>query len=631
MATPLRDGDPLRIGPYRLAGRLGTGGMGRVFLGRSPGGRLVAVKTVHPELAEDSEFRRRFAAEATAARKVGGFYTAQVVDADPDADPPWLATAYIPGPSLHRAVADHGPLPAESVAVLGAGLAEGLAAVHACGVVHRDLKPANVVLAEDGPRLIDFGIARALDATSFTRTSTVLGTAAFMSPEQARTLPVGPASDVFSLGCVLAFAATGRSPFGQGPAHAVAYRIVHEAPDLDGVPTTLAPLVSGCLAKGPDDRPGVGGALEELAELTASLPAPAHERWLPEELTRVVARRTLALTAVVPAADVPEEAAPAMGTPTGGVPTGGVPEGDAPARGVPGGDAAPEGRAARGGRPGGTVPEPVPASGGHRGTAPRPPGVPAPGLPVDPVGPDGPPAPLLVHERRRARGEAPPRPPRGEQAAVHWLLVLFALAAAVAVVHQLVVAAESGVELSGHAYAASRELWGWRTFALALWCVQIALGAGLLVAWTVWFLRVRTLAESFAPGRLRYRPRMAVLGWFVPVGNLWLPKQIADDVWHASSPADRGGRTAPAGVVHLWWALWLPALATWPLFWTPWALMIEERHGIGDFGSIEVYEFEFLPMAWAALAAHAVAVPAAVAAAVFVRRLTDMQAARLGG
>ncbi|WP_433698654.1 protein kinase domain-containing protein [Nocardiopsis sp. CA-288880] len=604
MATPLRDGDPLRIGPYRLAGRLGTGGMGRVFLGRSPGGRLVAVKTVHPELAEDPEFRRRFAAEAAAARKVGGFYTAQVVDADPDADPPWLATAYIPGPSLHRAVADHGPLPAESVAVLGAGLAEGLAAVHACGVVHRDLKPANVVLAEDGPRLIDFGIARALDATSFTRTSTVLGTAAFMSPEQARALPVGPASDVFSLGCVLAFAATGHSPFGQGPAHAVAYRIVHEAPDLGGVPTTLAALVAGCLAKEPDDRPGVGGVLEELAALTASLPAPAHERWLPEELTRVVAaRRTLALTAVVPAADASEEAAPAVGTPAGG-----VPEGDAPAE-----------RATRGSPPAGPVPEPVPEPGDHRGTAPRPPG------------PDGRTAPLLVHERRRARGEAPPRPARPEQTAVHWMLALFALAAAVAVVHQLVVAAETGVELSGHAYAAAREPWGWRTFALALWGVQIALGAGLVVSWLAWFLRVRTLAESFAPGRLRYRPRMAVLGWFVPVGNLWLPKQIADDVWHASSPADRGGRPAPAGAVHLWWALWLPALATWPLFWTPWALMIEERHGIGDFGSIEVYEFEFLPMAWAALAAHALAVPAAIAAAVFVRRLTDMQAARLGG
>ncbi|MFJ9557320.1 DUF4328 domain-containing protein [Nocardiopsis sp. NPDC101807] len=629
MATPLRDGDPLRIGPYRLVGRLGTGGMGRVFLGRSPGGRLVAVKTVHPELAEDPEFRRRFAAEATAARKVGGFYTAQVVDADPDADPPWLATAYIPGPSLHRAVADHGPLPAESVAVLGAGLAEGLAAVHACGVVHRDLKPANVVLAEDGPRLIDFGIARALDATSFTRTSTVLGTAAFMSPEQARALPVGPASDVFSLGCVLAFAATGRSPFGQGPAHAVAYRIVHEAPDLSGVPTTLAALVAGCLAKGPDDRPGVGGVLEELAALTASLPAPAHERWLPEELTRVVAaRRTLALTAVVPASDPPQEAARTGGDPGGDALEANPPQEAAPARGVPHGDAAPGERAARAGRPAGTLPEPVPASGGHRGTAPDPPGAPPRG---GPVGPAGPPAPLLVHERRRARGEAPPRPPRGEQAAVHWLLVLFALAAAVAVVHQLVVAAESGVELSGHAYAASRGPWGWRTFALALWYVQIALGAGLMAAWTVWFLRVRTLAESFAPGRLRYRPRMAVLGWFVPVGNLWLPKQIADDVWHASSPADQGGRTAPAGVVHLWWALWLPALATWPLFWTPWALMIEERHGIGDFGSIEVYEFEFLPMAWAALAAHAVAVPAAITAAVFVRRLTDMQAARLGG
>ncbi|MEU8108689.1 protein kinase [Nonomuraea muscovyensis] len=210
MTTPLRDGDPAQIGPYRIHARLGGGGMGQVFLGRSPGGRTVAVKIVRSDLADDAGFRRRFADEVKAARKVGGFYTAPVVDADPDGNPPWLATAYIPGPTLHQAVADHGPLPMESVAVLGAGLAEGLDAIHAQNVVHRDLKPANVILTSDGPRLIDFGIARALDATSHTRTSTVLGTAAFMSPEQATVQTVGSASDVFSLGCcarvrVLAF------------------------------------------------------------------------------------------------------------------------------------------------------------------------------------------------------------------------------------------------------------------------------------------------------------------------------------------------------------------------------------------------------------------------------------------
>ncbi|WP_067968252.1 serine/threonine-protein kinase [Nocardiopsis trehalosi] len=282
MTDPLRSGDPARIGPYTLHARLGGGGMGVVYLGRSPGGHTVAVKVVRPELAEDADFRRRFATEVAAARRVGGFYTAQLVDADPDGDPPWLATAYIAGPSLHRAVADHGPLPPGSVAVLGAGLAEGLAAVHACGIVHRDLKPGNVLLTADGPRLIDFGIARALDATAVTRTATVLGTVAFMSPEQARGERVGPASDVFSLGCVLAHAATGRSPFGDGPVHAVAYRIVHEAPDLSGLPAGLAGVVGACLAKDPAARPGLDRLVGDLAALAPPPPAPGGGGWLPE-------------------------------------------------------------------------------------------------------------------------------------------------------------------------------------------------------------------------------------------------------------------------------------------------------------------------------------------------------------
>ncbi|CAL9387352.1 Serine_threonine-protein kinase PknD [Nocardiopsis dassonvillei] len=287
MADPLRDGDPDRIGPYRLEGRLGGGGMGQVFLGRSPGGHRVAVKVVRPELAEDGDFRRRFATEVEAARRVGGFYTAPVVDADPEGDPPWLATAYVPGPSLHRAVADRGPLPVEEVAALGAGLAEGLAAVHAQGIVHRDLKPANVLLSAEGPRLIDFGIARALDTTSYTRTATVLGTAAFMSPEQVRAERVGPASDVFSLGCLLVFAATGHGPFGEGPGHAVAYRIVHEEPDLSGLPREPAAVVRDCLAKDSDKRPGPGALIARLAAL-----APAGGGnvggWRPEDPTEVV-------------------------------------------------------------------------------------------------------------------------------------------------------------------------------------------------------------------------------------------------------------------------------------------------------------------------------------------------------
>ncbi|WP_233515302.1 serine/threonine-protein kinase [Marinitenerispora sediminis] len=301
MAGALQAGDPRQVGPYRLVRRLGGGGMGQVFLGRSPGGRTVAVKVVHPELAGDTGFRRRFAAEVEAARAVGGFFTAQVLDADTAAERPWLATAFIPGPSLHEAVVEHGPLPGASVAVLGAGLAEGLAAVHAKALVHRDLKPGNVILAGDGPRIIDFGIARALEATSFTQTRTVLGTAGFMSPEQTRGGTVGPPSDVFALGCVLAFAATGRGPFGAGRLEALAYRIVHEAPDLSGVPGGLADLVAECLAKDPAQRPGLGRVLETCTALAPAEPHREAGQWLPQALTEVVAdRATLLVTTADP-------------------------------------------------------------------------------------------------------------------------------------------------------------------------------------------------------------------------------------------------------------------------------------------------------------------------------------------
>jgi serine/threonine protein kinase len=186
MAQELQLEDPRKLGPYWLLGRLGGGGMGEVFLGRSPGGRLVAVKVVRSELAGQAEFRQRFAREVTAAQKVSGLFTAPVVDADIDAPVPWLATAYVPGPSLAEAIARHGPLPAPSVLALAAGLAEGLGAIHAAGIVHRDLKPANVLLADDGPRVIDFGISRAAEATALTGTGTVFGSPSFMSPEQAR-------------------------------------------------------------------------------------------------------------------------------------------------------------------------------------------------------------------------------------------------------------------------------------------------------------------------------------------------------------------------------------------------------------------------------------------------------------
>jgi Protein kinase domain len=260
----LQSGDPRQIGPYWLEGRLGSGGMGRVYLGRSPGGRLVAIKVIRSELAEDTDFRARFAREASAARKVSGIFTAPVVDADLDGPVPWLATSYIAGPSLADAVAQRGPMPAASVLRLAAGLAEGLAAIHSAGVVHRDLKPSNVLLAEDGPRLIDFGISRSVEAASLTRTGTVVGSPGFMSPEQAEGREVGPASDIFSLGAVLTFAATGEGPFGEGSTVALLYRVVASEPNIHGLPDDIRPMIEHCLAKDPRQRPTAAQLLDRL-------------------------------------------------------------------------------------------------------------------------------------------------------------------------------------------------------------------------------------------------------------------------------------------------------------------------------------------------------------------------------
>jgi Protein kinase domain len=283
----LRVGDPSQIGPYQLLARMGAGGMGQVFQGRSPGGRKVAVKVIRAELAADPGFRARFAREVAAARRVSGVFTALVVDADPSAPLPWLVTGLVNGPSLAEAVSRHGALPVASVLALAAGLAEGLGAVHAAGVVHRDLKPSNVLLAADGPRVIDFGISRAVDATDLTRTGVVIGSPAFMSPEQAEGGKVGPASDVFSLGAVLAYAATGEGPFGRGAPTALLYRIVHGTPHLDQLPGPVRPLVERCLAKDPGQRPT---AAQFLAELRAAHPSAADlADWLPASILSAAA------------------------------------------------------------------------------------------------------------------------------------------------------------------------------------------------------------------------------------------------------------------------------------------------------------------------------------------------------
>jgi WD40 repeat protein len=303
----LQGGDPLQIGPYRLVGRLGAGGMGKVYLGRSAGGRLVAVKVIREELAGDADFRARFRREVVGARRVSGLFTAPVVNADPDGPVPWLATAYVAGPSLYDAVSGRGLLPAASVRALAAALAEGLEAIHAVGVIHRDLKPSNVLLAADGPRIIDFGIARAAEATTLTHTGLVMGSPGFMSPEQAEGREVGPASDVFSLGAVLTFAATGDGPFGGGSTAALIYRIVFAAPDLAKVPAQIRGVVERCLAKDAEQRPTPAGLLDELggADLTPD--------WLPAAITRgfpAVPAQALAGNATVTSARLDQQPDP---------------------------------------------------------------------------------------------------------------------------------------------------------------------------------------------------------------------------------------------------------------------------------------------------------------------------------
>jgi hypothetical protein len=307
----LHDDDPRSVGPYVLLSRLGSGEMGRVYLARSPGGRQVAVKVIRPELADDAGFRARFAPEVAAARKVGGLFTAPVVDADLDSPVPWLVTPYVPGLSLAEAVDRQGPLPAAAVLALAAGLAEGLNAIHAAGVIHRDLKPSNVLLAPDGPRIIDFGISSAVDATVTTGTGVMIGSPGFMSPEQAEGLPVGPASDMFSLAGVLIFAARGQGPFGTGDMAALLYRVVHGTPSLNQIPDKIRPLVGRCLSRDASVRPTPS---EFLAELSAAGPSAADlTDWLPSWL---VARSAQPATEAVPHSSA---AAAADGGPSSGL------------------------------------------------------------------------------------------------------------------------------------------------------------------------------------------------------------------------------------------------------------------------------------------------------------------------
>ncbi|MFD6288949.1 bifunctional serine/threonine-protein kinase/ABC transporter substrate-binding protein [Streptomyces sp. NPDC060205] len=345
MSEPLLPTDPARIGGHRLLARLGAGGMGVVYLGRTEAGALAAVKVVRSEYADEPDFRARFRREVETARRVSSPWAVPVTGADPDADEPWLATAFVPGPSLEESVVRHGPLPTRSVLALARMLAAALREVHAAGLVHRDVKPANVLLAMDGPRLIDFGIARSTDGTAITSTDLVVGTPGFLSPEQAeaRGAAVGPASDIFSLGCLLAYAASGRPPFGSGTADALLYRTVHDEPDLSAIPTDstdpddsddpgestgsagpvggvgLLTLLRLCLAKDPADRP-TADQIDTVLLVEDAVPRGEQLAWLPEDVVRGIADRSAEMLAL------PDIEPTAAGTPapegTGG--TGGT-------------------------------------------------------------------------------------------------------------------------------------------------------------------------------------------------------------------------------------------------------------------------------------------------------------------
>ncbi|MER7987517.1 serine/threonine-protein kinase [Streptomyces noursei] len=433
---PLADGDPRALGGYRLLGRLGAGGMGRVYLGRSAGGRTVAVKAVHAQYAADEQFRARFRREVASARRVGGAWTAPVLDADPDASVPWVATGYVAGPSLARAVAEHGPLADRAVRVLGAGLAEALTAVHALGLVHRDVKPSNVLLTLDGPRLIDFGIARATDGTaSLTSTGVSVGSPGYMAPEQILGKGAGAAADVFSLGAVLAYAATGAGPFSGDSSAALLYKVVHEEPELGPELTgDLRELVAACLAKEPVRRP----APETVAARLAGAQGAAglvRAGWLPGPLVEQVSRQAVALLDLDAEADSgagaggaasgawasgplagPVSGPGGSGTASGLIPfdpraqSGGgatQPGADgAPATGAPGGTAAGTGAGtgtASGAAPTGPAPVPPPPG--------TPPATPSGALHGPPPGPPPPAWPAAGAPHAAAAPPPPPAPP----------------------------------------------------------------------------------------------------------------------------------------------------------------------------------------------------------------------------
>ncbi|MFF9625527.1 serine/threonine-protein kinase [Streptomyces griseosporeus] len=450
----LGPGDPQRIGTYRLLARLGAGGMGEVFLARSDRGRTVAVKLVREELAAQEEFRARFRQEVHAAQRVGGHWTAPVLDADTEATVPWVATGYVAGPSLQQVVGhDHGALPERSVRILAAGLAHALKDIHAAGIVHRDLKPSNVLVTIDGPRVIDFGIARALEtvteAGGLTRTGSLVGSPGFMAPEQVRGDRITPACDVFCLGSVLAYAATGRLPFGSANSgvHALMYRIAQEEPDLEGVPEGIADLVRDCLRKDPAARPTLDRVLDHTGADDTLTEGRSRDPWLPSALVAQLGRHAVRLLDTEDPEGAEPGGAAGAGAVAGAGVGGGSPEHAAAADASPryAGSATPAVSAAPAAPAGPLGAPPPPGRPGHVPTV-----IAGPGMPTPPPGAPAPPhQQYLPHQQHHQQhqpaygypqpyttaayppGDYGPPPPRrnGRTTA---LLVLIALVVALA-------------------------------------------------------------------------------------------------------------------------------------------------------------------------------------------------------
>ncbi|WP_239477415.1 DUF4328 domain-containing protein [Streptomyces sp. CS147] len=582
---PLRGDDPANVANYRLLGRLGEGGMGVVYLARSPRGRMVAVKSIRAELAALTDFRLRFAEEVATAQQVGGNWTAAVLDADPHAERPWVATAYVPGPTLAEVISRHGPLPESSVRGLASGLCDALADIHGAGLVHRDLKPSNIMITIDGPKVIDFGIVRALDSPAhggLTSSGVIVGSPGFMAPEQIRGERLTTACDIFSLGAVLAFAACGRLPFdspGRRP-HALIYRVVHEEPDLAGIPEPLLPLIRDCLAKEPADRSSLTTlrAREEtqFRHLGPWLPAPVLAR-LGQDVAHLLEQED-------PCTELTGEAHP---------PAPLLPENS---------ELSPDALSP-------VLPETAPVTEPdlrQRG---------------EPLGGTPPPRPTrtLAEERNGGNGPGP------AAVMVYVTLALHAVASLGAALTQL--------NLLGDTFESSTEPEA-LTFTWTI--MQAGAAVALAAAWLIWCSRTRAAAEEFAPGRLRYSPAMAVGSWLIPFGNLYLPKQIADDVWHASSPPSPTGATAPRTRLNIWWGCWVFTMLTSPLYyweaivWADADNLKSESSGTSGVDYDWWYTHELGTTGWLAVTLHLLVVPIVLATALYVSRLTALQQARRG-